>query len=1104
MDLIKKYINQYRFIASNKMLLQNIFILISILLSLLLLISIIEEIFYLSSDNRRNYIILLLTISLSSILFIIINWIINYFGLLNNNTDKKIAHEIGYKTPIIKDRLLNIIELYEINPKLDLTKLAIKNIEKELKGISINHIIHKFPKNELYILITSIILFLSITYITNINKSINRLINYNTVFNPPTPFKIINMTNDNNALSGDTVNLKFDIIGSYPDSIKLYLKIEDNIKIKNIKNVNNKFIYNINNIKSDITYWTKYQSYSIFSKWDSIGTKPEVISTQKRPIITDENFIIIPPGYTKEPIKKYQNQSLTQFEVLNNSEIKFNFKVNKELSKAWMVLNDERIDLNINYKTINGQFKINNNKKLKIFCLDKTSIANLNPVQYTFLNIKDSPASIIVNKPDKQIEINESYKIYNNLNINDNYGLNDVWIEYKIISPGFEDESSISTLSLNDKFIKGSNEVNIIYNWDIDNLGLFMGDEIHFWFLAKDNNPNNLIPTKTDVFIGEFPSLEDLFTDIETYEKESENWLDEIKKSIEEISDITEEVELELLKQNNLDFESEKKIEESFQKVEEITQEIEKLQKNIEKIIEQAEENNLFDQNLLEKFNDFQTMLQNIMTPEMMDAMAKLQDALKNIDSESIAKALENFEFNVEEFENQLDQFIDMFKLAQAEQALNELSKMAENLIKKQSDLIDELNSKPLEQSLLNSKSIKQEERFNNLQNTINDAMEMVKDISNETNTKLDNLKNSESTQNTEQLMQETTQMINNKDINQAVSQSDITKNNLEDIANEINNIKESFIKENMKKINEDFIMIINNMLTISNQQEYLISESYGIRSNSPEIRKINKKQNNINIELNQIMGHLIELSNQTFFIDSSINRAFGRISSSITKTISNFEQKKINSALKFQKNSLENINLAILLLLESMKEMNESNSPSGFEQFMEQMENMSQKQQGLNQATMQLNQLGMMQQQGLLGELLSQQQELKEQLDDLLDEFPGQNNGTMEKIGEDMDEIINDFKNKRINRETIERQEQILSRMLDNQKSLTKKDYSNKRKSKTGNDFMYDGDTSLDLESIDKNYLIINAMESAMDEGYSNEYNKIIRNYFLNLQNDE
>ena len=40
--------------------------------------------------------------------------------------------------------------------------------------------------------------------------------------------------------------------------------------------------------------------------------------------------------------------------------------------------------------------------------------------------------------------------------------------------------------------------------------------------------------------------------------------------------------------------------------------------------------------------------------------------------------------------------------------------------------------------------------------------------------------------------------------------------------------------------------MIINNIITISNQQEDLIFESTGIRSNSPKIREINKQQNNI------------------------------------------------------------------------------------------------------------------------------------------------------------------------------------------------------------------------------------------------------------------
>ena len=128
-------------------------------------------------------------------------------------------------------------------------------------------------------------------------------------------------------------------------------------------------------------------------------------------------------------------------------------------------------------------------------------------------------------------------------------------------------------------------------------------------------------------------------------------------------------------------------------------------------------------------------------------------------------------------------------------------------------------------------------------------------------------------------------------------------------------------------------------------------------------------------------MESLTILSNKTFFVDTSINRAFGRIRSAIIDAISNFEQRKISPALKSQKIALENINLATQLLLNALKEMKDENSPSRFEQFMEGMSELSQKQQGLNQSTMQLSQLSMMQQQGLFGNLQSQQQKLKEQL---------------------------------------------------------------------------------------------------------------------------
>jgi len=1102
MKNIFQFIQTFRKIESNRNFSNRIFNLISLIIFTFILVNFLEEIFYFSSFARRNFVIFFLTLTLSSLLLFFTQWIINFFGIINNN--EKIAIRIGNRIPKIKDKLLNILQLNNINPNLDLTKLATKNLSNDLKAFNVKEIVDKTQLKYLYLTIFSLIIFSVNMLNPSMSSSINRILNFNTEFIPPTPFKITNLNSFESALSGDSISLNFGLEGNViPDSIQLYLNINDEIKKINLNNINNNFNHNINNVKDDFEYWTKFEPYSFFSKWDSIGTEPKKILIKERPKILKSNFIINPPEYTNKLKERYINTGSTQFEIFHGSDVQFSFETNKEIDLAWMLLNNDRYNLNINGKIISGNFVVDDKKNLKIFCLDKNSIPNLNPTQYTFLNIEDTPPTIIVNKPENDFIIDDSYTIYTNLNVNDNFKIEDLWIEYKIFTPGFPDDRIIEKLSLSNN-LNGLNEANIIFNWNIDNIGLLMGDELHFWFVAKDNNPSNESITKTEKFIGRFPSLEDLFSEIEDYENESENWIEDIKETISEISEITDEVELELLKKDDIGFENEKKLDEAFNKVENISEEIEQIQKNIDKILEQADKNNLFDENLLEKFNEFQEMLQNIMTPEILDAMEKLKNAMEKMDPESIAKALENFEFNMEEFENELDRFMDMFKMAEAEQALNELSKLMEDLIKQQENLIQEINDNPSKSNLLNSKSKNQEKRFEKLKDKINETIEQINEVSEKTSKELIELSDNSTFKETSDLMKSTSENIKDKKNNQALKDSEDSKNNLNEISEKIDDIKQSFIDESIDILKEEFSIVINNILTISNQQENLIHKSTGIRSNSPEIRNINKTQNDINRELNQLMEDLVELSNKTFFIDTSINRAFGKINSSMKNSISNFEQKKVSIGLKKQKEALNNINLATLLLLEAIKNMNEQNSASGFEQFMEEMQNMSQQQQGLNQSTLKLSQMSMMQQQSLMGELLSQQQQLKEQLDELLDEFPGENNGTMEKIGDDMDEIIQDFKNRKISRETIERQQQILSRMLDNQKSLTQKDFSDKRKSKSGTQKEYDGNLKIDSNLGDKDYLIINAMEEAMKEGHSNEYNKIIRNYFLKLQNEE
>ena len=89
--------------------------------------------FYFSSFARRNFVIFFITLTLFSFLLFLTKWIINFFGIINNN--EKIAIRIGKRIPKIKDKLLNILQLNKINPNLDLTKLATKNLSNDLKEV---------------------------------------------------------------------------------------------------------------------------------------------------------------------------------------------------------------------------------------------------------------------------------------------------------------------------------------------------------------------------------------------------------------------------------------------------------------------------------------------------------------------------------------------------------------------------------------------------------------------------------------------------------------------------------------------------------------------------------------------------------------------------------------------------------------------------------------------------------------------------------------------------------------------------------------------------------------------------------------------------------
>jgi len=103
-----------------------------------------------------------------------------------------------------------------------------------------------------------------------------------------------------------------------------------------------------------------------------------------------------------------------------------------------------------------------------------------------------------------------------------------------------------------------------------------------------------------------------------------------------------------------------------------------------------------------------------------------------------------------------------------------------------------------------------------------------------------------------------------------------------------------------------------------------------------------------------------------------------------------------------------------------------------------------------------------------------------------------------MSGIGQDMDEVIKDLTQRRYTRKTQDRQQRILSRMLDSQKSMTQRGKKEERLAETASQIVnLTGPSGLPEDLGQRHSLTSDALNQALQAGYTQEYVTMIRRYF-------
>jgi len=301
----------------------------------------------------------------------------------------------------------------------------------------------------------------------------------------------------------------------------------------------------------------------------------------------------------------------------------------------------------------------------------------------------------------------------------------------------------------------------------------------------------------------------------------------------------------------------------------------------------------------------------------------------------------------------------------------------------------------------------------------------------------------------------------------------------------------------------------LENILRLSENQESLRHTVESLSGNGPTVRRQARRQQDLRDGLKHVADSLETIANRLPDMSQAVKTQTGNALRAMEDATTSLDEQEAKQATGFQKTSMKHLNeLALLLssLLDSMQQQSGGGGKMSMQQAMQQLQKASGQQQKLNQQIQQfLNQAqgkrlskDMKQRRK---QLAQQQRKIKQQLEEMnVDEETKQKLlGDLQKIAKQMQNSSEDLEGGRHSRDLIERQQQILTRLLNAQQSLRTQGKKQQRRGQQAEENV-DRERPGDRPTPDDETLrrdLIRALE--MD--YNSDYEALIKRYFELLQ---
>lgn len=986
-----------------------------------------------------------------------------------NRIGKIISHEkaaeiIGQHFTNVQDKLLNVLQLQKTGSgtgaSRELVEASINQRIKELKPVPFTSAID-LRQNRRYVkwallplLIIVVIVFTNANVLT---ESTNRLVNHSTYFEEQAPFSF-NIESNLEAIENEDFTLDLKLSGEeIPASVTLL--VDGNEYVMNKENTID-FSYVFRNVQTEKSFR--------FSA-DGFTSKEYILKVLPNPIVLNFDAELKYPAYTGKKNETVRNTG----DLVVPAGTVINWKFSTRSTRAFtMRFADSLFNLRQD-----GEDRFSFTKR--VLESEKYSLHTSNEfltgkdsIDYTISVVPDLYPAISV---DERKDTLSKLRLYFSGEVKDDYGFTRLLFSWRPLNKkdSLGNDLAMQTQTVNLPIRNNLVRDQFYYFWDLSQLGVQTGEEIEYYFEVWDNDGvHGAKSTRSQRMVYKAPTEKDLQNMSDSANAEIEK---ELEAAIEESKLLQEDIDKlhqQILEKKNVGWEEQQKLDKLKEQQAALQQRMDMLKQRNAQNIQQQQEFQPNDPQAQEKQDELNDLFNQLSTEQMKRMIKQMEELMKNPQKDKTQQTLEQAKQEQKDTEKDLDRTLSLFREMQFRDKFDQAIKQLDTLQKQQDSL-----SKMSEQKNLNKQDKqdiqKQQDSLNKQFNELRTQLDKLDSM----NQKLDSPHELPNTDIQEMEIQQeqrnASQEMKDGDTKKGSQSQKNASQQMQSLSDNLKKAQEDMDSEENAEDVQTVRTLLDNLIQLSFDQEALMMKVRATGTADPQYPSLAREQNRLRDNARMIEDSLLALTKRNPQISPLVNKEITNINFNMDRTVKALAERDGGEAQNGQQRTMTSINTLALMLNESlenmMMQMNPKNQgepkdckggkckkpgsgkPGQSGKNKPGMKAIRQQQQGLNQRmkdAMQKQQSG---QGGAsaeeLAKMAAEQEQIRRMMQESLKDTENEGGGTPGgETAEKMEETETDLVNKNITAETLQRQQEILDKMLEFEKAEQQREQDEQR----------------------------------------------------------